>query len=823
MINLFQFAPNDQSLYYLSQIFGNVGSVLPVSGNASLLLSVMFKTFNSIILAVAVLVIVYITVVGVMKTAGEGEFLGKGWNSLWVPIRMVLGVAALVPSPSGYSGIQILMMWVIVQGIGAADTMWTTALNYISIAGSPYASVQIPYAGTAQGMSGLFQGLVCASTAYRRDANPSGVNETNGAYFCKQNPTDTFCSSSNQLYSLSQNSVCSDTTGICTMQMGPGIHGLSGACGTLTYCNQSTGSACADPTSLKCTACKAQTTALGQIVTGFGAIADSFSQADYDYRQFFSGGGAAPSWVSQYCTASSIDSKQCCPSLAIPLPPGLPPLPGNVCQLNLSVGPGNATDLANNVVTAMMWPYLLSNSATVNGANFLNVSISNYTQSIVNAVSQQISALVAQQGTQLPPQLQDARTTGWIFAGAYYYYIAQMNNNNLKDANPTFTVTPYNSQSPASDATNPLNTNRNNYNAANGLLNFLASAASGAGGFQSSTPPQMQQLSSSAFSAESGILSSFMSTVSGGGANGGTQDPLAAVQSLGESILLTIEILFSVLLILIFVLAMAGYIDVYVLGTGASDPLGPTLATLFLFLVPIILGFMGSFMGIGATLAVYVPLVPYMIFTFGVIGWFIATIEAMIAGPIIALGVMTPGGPHDVLGKAEPALYMIFGIFLRPTLMIFGMMAAMLLSAVVVTMVNASFQTVMLQITAYQLGNSSSLPGQTSGSGGGGVDLLELIFFMAAYVMLVVAVLNKSFSLIHVVPDGILRWIGHHGGEGGAPHLEEIKGGVSSAAGTTGGGARAAPMATGKAALTEKKEALKRREEGAGDLTEKKP
>ena len=119
MINLFAYSANDQSLQYLIQIFGSMNGIIPLPpsapaasvGGTTAILGVMFQTFNSIILAVGALIVVYVTIVGIMNTAHEGQFMGKNWNNLWIPIRTVLGISLLVPTPSGYSGIQIVMMW----------------------------------------------------------------------------------------------------------------------------------------------------------------------------------------------------------------------------------------------------------------------------------------------------------------------------------------------------------------------------------------------------------------------------------------------------------------------------------------------------------------------------------------------------------------------------------------------------------------------------------------------------------------------------------------------------------------------------------------
>ena len=65
--------------------------------------------------------------------------------------------------------------------------------------------------------------------------------------------------------------------------------------------------------------------------------------------------------------------------------------------------------------------------------------------------------------------------------------------------------------------------------------------------------------------------------------------------------------------------------------------------------------------------------------------------------------------------------------------------------------------------------------------------VVEVILFIAAYVGLVLAILNKCFALIHIIPDRTLRWIsGHGGGEAGEMAGEGMagaKGGVQQGGG----------------------------------------
>lgn len=66
----------------------------------------------------------YTLLVGTMNTAHDGEMLGKKWSTMWVPIRTTLGVAMILPIKGGFCAIQLIIVWLGVQGIGLADQAW---------------------------------------------------------------------------------------------------------------------------------------------------------------------------------------------------------------------------------------------------------------------------------------------------------------------------------------------------------------------------------------------------------------------------------------------------------------------------------------------------------------------------------------------------------------------------------------------------------------------------------------------------------------------------------------------------------------------------
>ena len=115
---------------------------------------------------------------------------------------------------------------------------------------------------------------------------------------------------------------------------------------------------------------------------------------------------------------------------------------------------------------------------------------------------------------------------------------------------------------------------------------------------------------------------------------------------------------------------------------------------ILVLILPFLAAWMSIMFAIGFLDAYYVPFLPYMMFMFGVVAWFLAVLEAMVAGPVVGLGITHPEG-HDALGKAEAAFTILINVFLRPSLMTVGYISGIVLSYVVVYAVNAGFEHFM--------------------------------------------------------------------------------------------------------------------------------
>lgn len=87
--------------------------------------SPIFAVFSMALLHVAGILVAYTLLAGTASTAHDGEMLGKKWSSMWLPIRLAIGSAALMPTMQGFSIGQAIVIWMLSQGVGLADNIWS--------------------------------------------------------------------------------------------------------------------------------------------------------------------------------------------------------------------------------------------------------------------------------------------------------------------------------------------------------------------------------------------------------------------------------------------------------------------------------------------------------------------------------------------------------------------------------------------------------------------------------------------------------------------------------------------------------------------------
>ena len=189
---------------------------------------------------------------------------------------------------------------------------------------------------------------------------------------------------------------------------------------------------------------------------------------------------------------------------------------------------------------------------------------------------------------------------------------------------------------------------------------------------------------------------------------------------------------------------------------------------------------------IGMSLAGYIPMLPFIVFTFGVIGWFISILEAMVAAPLVAFGMTHPEG-HDVLGRAEQALMLLLSLFIRPICMLIGLLLALVLIYLGTELFNLGYLDVVSQVIMDSQGRLEALPGVVDPAFT--IFILTLVL-LTLYVFVLMAIISQCMTSIYILPDKIMRWIGLPPEASGiASMVEQTKSGTESkvAEGAQGG------------------------------------
>lgn len=126
--DIFTPGDGDLSLMLLREIIGDWRDGSPV---VQIFAGAMY-IFNLGLLALASILFLYVAVVGTLKSAHDGEVMGRQWSSMWVPIRFALGIVLLVPGAGGLSAAQYIMLAGVGQGVAWASAAWKSGVSYFT-------------------------------------------------------------------------------------------------------------------------------------------------------------------------------------------------------------------------------------------------------------------------------------------------------------------------------------------------------------------------------------------------------------------------------------------------------------------------------------------------------------------------------------------------------------------------------------------------------------------------------------------------------------------------------------------------------------------
>lgn len=752
--------PGDLSIVYLSSIFGVVDGVL--HGTGSQILGTMFGIFNAGILTVGGVVIMYTLFVSTLNTAHQGEVLGSKWSSIWIPLRTVVGIAAMLPKATGYSFIQIIIMWLVVQGIGVADSIWGGALSYFERGGILVVPTQ-----------------TLAETGLTTGSNTSLI-WTSGNVLKAETCMYTLRSSLMQNLSSTQKAV-PDFTSTLVVQGMPS--------GKTPPCYAGSGRA----------ECVGQNDKTGIIY-----FPGDVSYAGKNYKgacgsmtwPFSLKDGSSDIQNQNYANIGAYDSRSIA-TQQIML--DMQPLAYALSQVILPTGSGQ---VGKNITDADLVPSGLINPTT----DYMAIMLP-YLRSLSAGISDA-----------LRKTLDSAKDHGWILAGSYYFTMSSLNN--AVSATEKISNQPYIDYPSVYDATkfNPAalaalipNVPPGGVYSCTGdknrLNNYLCSefvSANAQFSQKAITPPI------SSFAGWSGTLSEWATsdwipgkirdainkipdTINAlignfqallNAENQQSADPIVLVSAMGVNLVNAVEYLWIGGSVAILIVSLA--VSICFGQTG----IGNALNSFIMMFIPMLTAIFIAMFAAGAVMAYYVPLIPLIIFVFTGVGWFIAVIEAMIAGPFVALGLIAPEG-HEYVGHAQHAILLLLNVFIRPTLIIFGFIAGSIIVHVGLWLLNQG-----LGVAMTEGGAQNVLAADFS-------HVLSFVAIIVIYMSLVLGIVNRSFALIHEVPTQVLQWIGGTARTFGESAAAEEAGGtakgkVAGIAGGVGGGLGEGQKAFGK-------------------------
>lgn len=184
--------------------------------------------------------------------------------------------------------------------------------------------------------------------------------------------------------------------------------------------------------------------------------------------------------------------------------------------------------------------------------------------------------------------------------------------------------------------------------------------------------------------------------------------------------------------------------------------------------------------------AFYLPLVPMIYWYSGVLSWLVLVAEGIVAAPIWALAHLDLDGGHGMGPRTEHGYLYMLKLFFFPSFMVVGLVLAFLLS-------NALAPFLRFGLSIFFASGSGDMS-TISMPGIGGIIMFLATFCLCAF--LAMYTIKKLYSLIFVLPDQAVGWIGSRAANiiGG-----DIEGSVSQG---MGGAAHTAGSETSTAART---------------------
>lgn len=682
----------------------------------------MFDHLVALALIFGGAMLIYFTVIGTVKSAEDGEVLGRQWSPFWVTARTSIGFTMLAPTGSGFALVQVGLMILVAWGVGGANWLWRgTVSSYYSNPAEMVALREINQASITNIMRSTLKGETCirvlnrqsgGASTYARSVTPAKYDPSKG-------------------------------DGSMLIQWGQVIDGENtGSCGSIyiegrdSYYN---------PVNLFRTSIL-QAQMIVQRSTGEGVVAAANSMAPLADKivNFYMGGSQSAGQEVFGAQASSAGASS---GASAPTAAQIDQLRGEIYT-------------ATRAAATTMSKTIMSRAREITGSSGENLS--SLTEGMMK-------------GT-----VEDAKKLGWVGAASMYYQITRVNSkiNEITSKLPTIkqpevaTETtqyafPVHISTAIDSAFTSESIGKNEYVSASNKDEIGDSGKDGL----------LSGLSTSARRAAYEFI---------GVDNENPRHAIVQLKSVGDTLIGSVELL----IVGSKVASMVEYVPggktlvsgVSAAGSMTSGPLkgfakffdneaGSLAVALGTALVMAL--YVGAIM-----LAYWIPMVPFVIYLGGIFGWVVSVLEMLGASILWMIAHLHPEG-EGMAGKWGANGWMIIiEAIARPTLMVVGLVLANAVTDPFLRFANVLFYISMDYTTSESL-----------------AVITPFVAFACINVALMVILVHRTYSLIHMIPNAIFKWIGAHANSYDDGHFSEaMKAPVNAALQKVGqAGAAAAP------------------------------
>lgn len=631
---------DDKSRQGLVTIFGDVVNN-PLSGSGSgTILSDLFGVANGMLLVVGGIAVIYFFFKKVTQTAHDGTIYSQNQHTVWGPLRLVFGIAALAPTANGWSLSQLMMLWAAsVMGVGSANLATDAAVT--ALANGQGMVVQPAMSTTTDLAKSLYEANICMHgiNAGITDAQNSGALVPENS-FIQQAATARGFVLKNASFTCGGANLAASASVPANISANPLWVGID----AVTIYN-------------------AHQTALQTMQATISSDAMQFVNAVVQKEQ--SGGGTLPDTNAQIKAAA------------------------------------------------------LQYETTVQAAIASK-------QGEIENLAQKVS--------------DNVKTNGWWVLGSWYQTFAQANtrlSDSVQGKASTFGASGGDpgSTSVYESAINAFNTQQS----------MLAASSTNALGSDPQNPPQnstSSQIIGAWYSSFGQWLVNKIVTAPTGQIN-----PLIQMKNLGDNVLGAAEIALASYVGLEVVKEVKNGFSVAGVAAGVANAftsIGDAAEGAFTALKPFIIAAIFALMVIGATLSVYIPMVPFLVWFGGIVNWLVVVGEAIIAAPLWAL-VHLAGEGEGMGHRSAHGWIFLLNVMVRPILMVIGFFLAGAAIVAAGTLLTALFGIAVANVQ-YD---------STTG-------LVTIITLLIIYCSICLNLVHSCFNLIFIVPDQVINWVGGH-------------------------------------------------------------